>query len=81
MKMSKKIKTFKFKGWDEDGNKIVFKLKGKDSSGKPIVTDEDGSPIPETSQPPYDEDDVIIELLVSQNPTWVKIGGRWYKVG
>ena len=66
--MSRKaeVKGFQFKGFDEKGEPIIL-----DHSGK--------QPIGEPGPPPGELVEAI--LIYHENPTWVCIGGKWYRIG
>jgi hypothetical protein len=69
------------KGKGECGSKVHCDI-SFDSSGNLIIKDKSGKDIaPLSGNPNCTMDDNIIEGLASKNPTWVKIGGRWYKIG
>ena len=64
------------------GKMRQFRFKGVDGDGNPIIVDKDGTPIPEHPAGPADPDklELAAEIFV-ENPTWIKIGGRWYCIG
>lgn len=66
--MSKKaqVKGFHFKGFDENGEPIIFDDKNKKLTGQ-------------SEQPPGELVEAI--LIYHENPTWVCIGGKWYRIG
>ncbi|MEE4166674.1 MAG: hypothetical protein V2I35_11795 [Desulfocapsaceae bacterium] len=66
--MQRKSKKFKFKGYDNHGEPIVM------SNDNRRITGQDEQP------PELTEDDLVMKVY-SVNPTWVKIGGRWYRIG
>ncbi|MCB2215655.1 hypothetical protein [Desulfofustis glycolicus] len=66
--MSKKaqVKGFHFKGFDESGEPIIFDGKNKKLTSQP-------------GPPPGELVEAI--LIYHENPTWVCIGGKWYRIG
>ena len=66
--MSKKalVKGFRFKGFDENGD--------------PIIRDNDNREVTSQPSPPPGEKVATIEIY-HENPTWVCIGGRCYRIG
>jgi hypothetical protein len=65
--MSRKSKKFKFKGYDE--------------TGEPIVMTNNNSRVPGQDELPEITEDDLVMKVYSVNPTWVNIGGRWYRIG
>lgn len=81
--MAKKKRNSKLtiSGVGESGSKVHCDIEF-DASGDVIVKSKSGKTItPLTGDPSCSVGDMVIEGLASKNPTWVKIGGRWYKIG
>lgn len=65
--MPKKIHRFKFKGYDHNDD--------------PIIEGDQGMEL-EAMDPPDGIEDLEPTMVVyRQNPTWIRIGGRWYCIG
>lgn len=66
-------------GTGETGDKIHCKISFKKKTDDPVVKDATGNDaeVLQTRPPGLS----IIEEIVGENPTWVKIGGKWYKIG
>jgi len=60
-----------------------FKFKGYDSvTGKPKVRDDSNREVVEVPEGPPAHEQLDVEMVVfGQNPTWVFIRGRWYRIG
>ena len=63
------------------GKSRKFKFKGYDQNDEPIVMTNDNRRITgQAEMPEVSEDDLVMKVY-SVNPTWVNIGGRWYRIG
>ena len=73
--MSKpKIKKFSFAGFDPDGHPIIHA-----DNGRQLTVD--GSETILETDLPAESKQVATLVIYHQNPTWVCIGGRCYRVG
>lgn len=58
-----------------------FKFKGVDDGGVPKIKDEHNRSIEPQERGPENAELITTIEVYHENPTWVKIGGRWYRIG
>lgn len=75
--MPPKMNPFAFCGLDKNKNPIIKDLDNVDPSTVP------GTIVSGTDEPPGQHGKAVeLEMAAfAKNPTWVYIGGRWFKIG